>query len=101
MSACELTCGLMLSLARHVVPAAAALRAGRWERTQHTGTELCGKTLGIIGLGRVGRDVAIRMHAFGMKVIIIVLFLELYLFCYVSKNDKLIKLNFHTNIQAT
>ncbi|XP_026331568.1 D-3-phosphoglycerate dehydrogenase [Hyposmocoma kahamanoa] len=69
MSACELTCGLMLSLARNVVPAAAALRAGRWERTQHTGTELYGKTLGVIGLGRVGRDVAVRMHAFGMTIV--------------------------------
>lgn len=68
MSACELTCGLILALARHVVPAAAALRAGKWERTQHTGTELNGKTLAILGLGRVGREVAIRMNAFGMKV---------------------------------
>ncbi|KAI8430691.1 hypothetical protein MSG28_000881 [Choristoneura fumiferana] len=69
MSACELTCGLMLALARHVVPAAAALRAGRWERTQHTGTELAGRTLAILGLGRVGREVAIRMHAFGMTIV--------------------------------
>lgn len=68
MSACELTCGLTLALARHVVPAAAALRAGRWERSQHTGTELAGRTLGVLGLGRVGREVAIRMNAFGMKV---------------------------------
>lgn len=74
LSACELTCGLMLSLARNVVPAAAAMRAGRWERTQHTGTELFGKTLGVIGLGRVGREVAIRMKAFGMTVIIKILF---------------------------
>lgn len=76
MSACELTCGLMLALARHVVPAAAALRAGRWERTQHTGTELAGRTLAILGLGRVGREVAVRMHAFGMTVSNLVLFQE-------------------------
>ncbi|VVC90699.1 unnamed protein product [Leptidea sinapis] len=69
MSACELTCGLTLNLARHVVPAASALRAGRWERAQYTGTEVNGKTLAILGLGRVGREVAIRMHAFGMKII--------------------------------
>ncbi|XP_050360551.1 D-3-phosphoglycerate dehydrogenase [Nymphalis io] len=69
MSACELTCGLTLALARHIVPAASALRAGRWERTQHTGTELNGKTLAILGLGRVGREVAVRMNAFGMKTI--------------------------------
>ncbi|XP_049886349.1 D-3-phosphoglycerate dehydrogenase [Pectinophora gossypiella] len=69
LSACELTCGLMLALSRHVVPAAAALRAGRWERTQHTGSELAGKTLGVLGLGRVGREVATRMHAFGMTIV--------------------------------
>ncbi|XP_041987809.1 D-3-phosphoglycerate dehydrogenase [Aricia agestis] len=69
MSACELTCGLAVALARHVVAAGSALRAGRWERAQHTGTELYGKTLAVLGLGRVGREVAKRMHAFGMKVI--------------------------------
>lgn len=68
MSACELTCSLVLSLARHVVPAAAALKAGRWDRALYTGTELQGKTLAILGLGRVGREVATRMHAFGMTV---------------------------------
>lgn len=68
LSACELTCGLTLALSRHIVPAATALKAGRWERTQHTGTELNGKTLAILGLGRVGREVAVRMNAFGMKV---------------------------------
>lgn len=68
MSACELTCGLMLALARHVVPAGAALKEGRWERAQYTGTELYGKSLAVFGLGRVGREVAARMLAFGMKV---------------------------------
>lgn len=71
MSACELTCGLMLVLARHVVPAAVSLRAGRWDRSQFTGTELNGKVLAILGLGRVGREVAIRMNAFGMKVFLL------------------------------
>lgn len=69
LSACELTCGLVLSLARHVVPAAAALRAGRWDRALYTGSEVHGKTLAILGLGRVGREVATRMHAFGMTII--------------------------------
>lgn len=69
LSACELTCNLILSLSRHVVPAAASMRAGRWDRALYTGTELNGKTLAILGLGRVGREVAIRMHAFGMKII--------------------------------
>lgn len=50
------------------MPAATALRGGRWDRALYTGTELNGKTLAILGLGRVGREVAIRMHAFGMKV---------------------------------
>lgn len=68
LSACELTCGLMLALARHVVPAGAALKDGRWERAQYTGTELYGKNLAVFGLGRVGREVATRMLAFGMKV---------------------------------
>ncbi|XP_023941614.1 D-3-phosphoglycerate dehydrogenase [Bicyclus anynana] len=69
LSACELTCGLTLALARHVVPASAALKEGRWERAQYTGTEVFGKTMGVIGLGRVGREVAFRMNAFGMKVV--------------------------------
>ncbi|KAJ0183712.1 hypothetical protein K1T71_000135 [Dendrolimus kikuchii] len=69
LSACELTCGLLLNLARNVVPAASSLKAGRWQRTLFTGTELNGKTLAVIGLGRVGREVAVRMHAFGMTII--------------------------------
>ncbi|CAG9784193.1 unnamed protein product [Diatraea saccharalis] len=69
LSACELTCSLTLALSRHVVPAAAALRAGRWDRALYTGSELNGKTLAILGLGRVGREVAIRMHSFGMKIV--------------------------------
>lgn len=69
LSACELTCGLILALSRHTVPAAASLRAGRWDRSKYTGTELNGKTLAILGLGRVGREVAVRMNAFGMKIV--------------------------------
>lgn len=69
LSACELTCSLLLNLSRHVVPAAASLKGGKWERALYTGTELNGKTLAVLGLGRVGREVAVRMHAFGMKVI--------------------------------
>lgn len=65
----------MLAAARNVVPAASALRAGRWERTQHTGSELAGRTLAVLGLGRVGREVAVRMHVFGMKVSMSVCFM--------------------------
>ncbi|XP_026761174.1 D-3-phosphoglycerate dehydrogenase [Galleria mellonella] len=69
LSACELTCALTMALARHIVPAATDFKNGRWERTKYTGTELNGKTLAIIGLGRVGREVAVRMKAFGMSIV--------------------------------
>ncbi|KAJ8929307.1 hypothetical protein NQ314_018015 [Rhamnusium bicolor] len=69
ISACELTCSLITSLARNVIPAAASLKAGRWDRKLYTGHELYGKTLAILGLGRIGREVAIRMQAWGMKTI--------------------------------
>jgi len=69
ISACELTCSLLTCLARKVVWAAAALRAGRWERAKYLGQEAQGKTLAVLGLGRVGREVAIRMNGFGMRII--------------------------------
>ncbi|KPI91847.1 D-3-phosphoglycerate dehydrogenase [Papilio xuthus] len=69
VSACELTCGLIMSITRRIVPAVTALREGRWERSLCTGTEVNDRTLAIIGLGRVGREVGMRMHAFGMKII--------------------------------
>lgn len=68
ISACELTCSLITTLARNVVPAAASLKAGRWDRKLYSGHELYGKTLAILGLGRIGREVAIRMQSWGMKV---------------------------------
>lgn len=64
-----MTCALITNLARNVTPAAASLKAGRWDRKLYTGHELYGKTLGIIGLGRIGKEVAIRMQAWGMKTI--------------------------------
>jgi len=63
----ELTLGLMLSLARDLPAAVATARAGGWER--RSGWELAGKTLGLVGLGRIGRAVAERAAAFGMRVI--------------------------------
>lgn len=63
-----MTCALITDLARNVTPAVASLKAGRWDRKLYTGHELYGKTLGIIGLGRIGKEVAIRMQAWGMKV---------------------------------
>ena len=69
VSAAELTCALILAVARHVPQADGALRRGAWERSRYTGTELAGKTLGIVGLGRIGRLVARRLRAFDMDVI--------------------------------
>jgi len=69
VSAAELTVGLMIAAARHVVPAHRSLQEGSWERSAFTGTELHGKTLGVLGLGRVGQLVADRMRAFGMQVL--------------------------------
>lgn len=68
-SAAELAITLMLAAARHVSPAHAALRNGEWQRSRFTGTELFEKTLGIVGLGRIGVLVAERMTAFGMNII--------------------------------
>ncbi|HYG78760.1 MAG TPA: phosphoglycerate dehydrogenase, partial [Pyrinomonadaceae bacterium] len=65
----EHTIALLVSLARRVPQAAGALRAGRWERKRFVGVELQGKTLGIVGLGRIGRTVAARARAFGMTIV--------------------------------
>ncbi|MCU1285194.1 MAG: D-3-phosphoglycerate dehydrogenase [Acidobacteriales bacterium] len=64
----EHTFGLMLSLARHLTRADSTTRAGKWEKKSLQGTELRGKTLGIIGFGRVGIEVAKRARAFDMRV---------------------------------
>jgi D-3-phosphoglycerate dehydrogenase len=70
LAATEQTFALMLSLARHTPDAVASIRAGRWERKPFIGTELFGKTLGIVGLGRIGGAVALRAAAFGMKLVV-------------------------------
>ncbi len=69
VSAAELAVGLMLSAARNIAPANASLRDGEWKRSKYTGTELYEKTVGIIGLGRIGVLVAQRLSAFGMQII--------------------------------
>ncbi len=69
LSAAEHTMALLLAQARNVPQAHAALKAGRWERSKWTGVELSDKTLGIIGLGRIGKLVAQRAMAFGMKLV--------------------------------
>jgi D-3-phosphoglycerate dehydrogenase len=63
----EHTFGLLLAIYRDIVEQACAVREGRWKRL--TGFELMGKTIGIAGLGRIGKEVAIRAHAFGMTVL--------------------------------
>lgn len=69
VSTAEHAITLLLSLARRIPEADRSLRAGRWDRSQLKGVELYSKTLGVIGLGRVGREVAKRMLAFSMRVI--------------------------------
>ncbi len=69
LAATEQTFALMLSLVRHTPGAVASVRAGHWERKPFIGTELYGKTLGIVGLGRIGGAVAARAAAFGMTLL--------------------------------
>lgn len=65
----EHTITMMMALARHIPAAVAALRAGRWDRAKFTGTEVCNKTLGVVGLGNIGRIVAERALGLKMNVI--------------------------------
>ncbi|MEU1013573.1 hydroxyacid dehydrogenase [Streptomyces sp. NPDC005890] len=69
VSAAELTCGLLLAAARDIQAAGTEVKSGVWRRSTHVGTELAGKTLGIVGLGRIGLAVARRMAAFDMTVL--------------------------------
>jgi D-3-phosphoglycerate dehydrogenase / 2-oxoglutarate reductase len=69
VSAAEHTMALLLAQARNVPQAHAALTAGRWERTRWEGVELVDKTLGVVGLGRIGKLVADRARAFGMRLV--------------------------------
>jgi D-3-phosphoglycerate dehydrogenase len=69
ISAAEHTVSMMLALARNIPQAHGSLSRGEWDRKRYMGVEVFGKTLGIIGLGKIGREVASRCQAFGMKVI--------------------------------
>lgn len=69
ISTCEHAFALLFSLCRNIPAAHASMEAGRWDRKKFMGSELCGKTLGIIGLGRIGGAIAKRALAFEMKVI--------------------------------
>jgi D-3-phosphoglycerate dehydrogenase len=69
ISAAEHACAMLLSAARKIPQATADLKDGNWNKKKFTGVELEQKTLSIIGLGKIGREVATRMQAFGMKTI--------------------------------
>ena len=69
LSTAELTFGMLLSLARKVPQAHGTMVAGKWDRKAFQGVELAGKTLGILGVGRIGGEVAKRAAAFGMRVL--------------------------------
>ncbi|WP_165987657.1 phosphoglycerate dehydrogenase [Streptomyces sp. YIM 98790] len=69
VTAAELACGLIVATARNIPQANAALKNGEWKRSKYTGVELAEKTLGVVGLGRIGALVAQRMAGFGMKIV--------------------------------
>ncbi|HEY0159248.1 MAG TPA: phosphoglycerate dehydrogenase [Thermoanaerobaculia bacterium] len=69
MSATEHTMAMLLALCRNIPEAHASVKRGEWTRSKFMGTELDGKTLGVVGLGRIGSRVTIRARAFGMRVI--------------------------------
>jgi D-3-phosphoglycerate dehydrogenase / 2-oxoglutarate reductase len=69
VSTAEHTVTMMMALARHIPFAVASLQAGKWERNKFVGVQLAGKTLGIVGLGRIGREVARRAAGLDMQVL--------------------------------
>ena len=69
LATAELACGMIIAISRHIALSSTKLKAGIWDRKSFMGTELHGKTLALIGLGRIGRQVAVRMQSFGMKII--------------------------------
>ncbi len=69
LSTAEHAFALMLAQSRQIAPAHASLLAGKWDRKTFMGTQLADKTLGVVGMGRIGREVASRAQAFGMRVI--------------------------------
>jgi len=70
LAACEHTFALLLSLLRNVPAASADLAQGKWNRSRFMGRQLAGKTLGLVGFGRIGKEVAVRARAFGMSVLV-------------------------------
>jgi D-3-phosphoglycerate dehydrogenase len=70
ISAAEHTLSMLLSLAKNIPQASASMKEGKWEKGRFLSTELSGKVLGIIGLGRIGGEVAKRAKAFGMRILV-------------------------------
>ncbi len=69
IAAAEHTMALILAAARNVPEAHASLKEHKWEREKYTGFELCGKTIGLVGFGRIAREVSVRSKSFGMNVV--------------------------------
>lgn len=69
ISTAEHAISMLMALARNIPQACTSLREGIWDRKSYRGVELYGKTIGIIGLGKVGKEVAVRLHGFGMNVL--------------------------------
>ncbi|MFT8314891.1 MAG: D-2-hydroxyacid dehydrogenase [Clostridium sp.] len=86
ISVAEMTFGHMLAVARKIHLSNVTMRDGKWEKKKYEGTELYGKTLGLIGFGRIAKEVAKRAVAFGMKVIY-------YDICTTENNEKFICTN--------
>jgi D-3-phosphoglycerate dehydrogenase len=68
VSTAELSVAMLMALARHIPQAHGSLKSGAWDRKKYTGVEVNGKTLGIVGMGRIGTEVAKRMQAMGMNI---------------------------------
>ncbi|XP_070566714.1 D-3-phosphoglycerate dehydrogenase-like [Ptychodera flava] len=69
LSAAEHTCAMICAMSRNIPQAHMSMKSGKWDRKSFMGSELYGKTLAIVGLGRIGREVALRMQSFGMTTI--------------------------------
>jgi D-3-phosphoglycerate dehydrogenase / 2-oxoglutarate reductase len=69
ISTAEHTVSLLLALARNIPQAYTSLQAGKWDRKTYKGNELFGKTLGIVGFGKIGKEVGLRLKSFGMHVV--------------------------------
>lgn len=68
ISTAEHTCGMILALARNIPQSVERVKSGGWDRKKFMGTEVHGKRLGIVGLGKIGSEVALRMKQFGMEL---------------------------------